>query len=318
MQENRSFDSYFGTFPGADGFPAQDGGFTVCCPNPATGRCDKPFHDPLNANVGGPHDAASSIKDVDGGKMDGFIARDMSIGCVNKIAPDDAIRCKSDVMGYHDGRDIPNYWAYAKAFVLQDHMFEPIASWSLPAHLFELSAWSAYCTKHDDPQRCVNALDKPGMPPDLFAGWYAQKVHVTEKGSRLPDPIYAWTDITYLLHREHVSWGYYVMKGPEPDCDDDAEKNCPWPEQDSNTPGIWNPLPYFDTVKGDGDLSRIQPIENFYKQAGEGDLPSVSWIVPNGFVSEHPPALISAGQTFVTQLINAVMKSPNWGAPPFF
>jgi phospholipase C len=318
MQENRSFDTYFGTFPEADGFPTEDGRVTVCCPNPVTGQCDKPYHDPFDANVGGPHDAASSIKDVDKGKMDGFIARDMSVSCVNKNAPDFAIRCKSDVMGYHDDRDIPNYWAYAKGFVLQDHMFEPNASWSLPAHLFELSAWSAYCTKHDDPQTCVNALDKPGLPPDLYVGWYAKKAHVTGKVSRLPDPIYAWTDITYLLHRDHVSWGYYVMKGPEPDCENDAEKNCPWPEQDSSTPGIWNPLPYFDTVKDDGDLSRIQPIQNFYKQASEGDLPSVSWIVPNGFVSEHPPALISAGQTFVTQLINAVMKSPNWGSTAIF
>ena len=59
-----------------------------------------------------------------------------------------------DVMGYHDARDIPNYWAYAKNFVLQDHMFEPAASrWSLTSHLYEVSAWSAYCTKHDDPHK---------------------------------------------------------------------------------------------------------------------------------------------------------------------
>ena len=36
-------------------------------------------------------------------------------------------------MGYHDAREIPNYWAYAENYVLQDHMFEPNASWSLPA-----------------------------------------------------------------------------------------------------------------------------------------------------------------------------------------
>ena len=36
-------------------------------------------------------------------------------------------------MGYHDGGEIPNYWTYAQDFVLQDHMFEPNASWSLPA-----------------------------------------------------------------------------------------------------------------------------------------------------------------------------------------
>ena len=66
-------------------------------------------------------------------------------------------------MGYHTQSDIPNYWTYAKDFVLQDHMFEPNASWSLPSHLFLVSEWSAYCTQHDNPSSCVNALQtKPG------------------------------------------------------------------------------------------------------------------------------------------------------------
>jgi phospholipase C len=56
-----------------------------------------------------------------------------------------------DVMGYHDGRDLPNYWAYARNFVLQDHMFEPNYGWSLPAHLFQVSAWSARCARLTTP-----------------------------------------------------------------------------------------------------------------------------------------------------------------------
>ena len=38
MQENRSFDTYFGTFPGADGIPMKDGVPTVCVPSPAGAR----------------------------------------------------------------------------------------------------------------------------------------------------------------------------------------------------------------------------------------------------------------------------------------
>ena len=49
-------------------------------------------------------------------------------------------------MGYHDAREIPNYWTYAEDYVLQDHMFEPNDSWSLPAHLYMVSEWSAFCT----------------------------------------------------------------------------------------------------------------------------------------------------------------------------
>ncbi len=313
MQENRSFDSYFGTFPGADGLPRNGGAFTVCNPDAATGQCVSPYHDTNDVNGGGPHDATDSLMDIDNGRMDGFQAESErgSKGCLAMVDPACTNAAKVDVMGYHDDREIPNYWAYARTFVLQDHMFEPNASWSLPAHLFELSAWSAYCTKHDDPKSCTNELNAPGMPPD-FRGRLANRFGGQRNGPPGAKPIYAWTDLTYLLHSHHVSWGYYVMKGTEPDCEDDGAMTCPPVKQNARTPGIWNPLPYFDTVKDDGELSRIQPLENFYQQAREGTLPSVSWIAPSGLVSEHPPALVSVGQSWVTGLINAVMKGPNW------
>jgi hypothetical protein len=58
-------------------------------------------------------------------------------------------------MGYHDAREIPNYWTYAKDFVLQDHLFEPVDSWSLPSHLYLVSGWSAHCTS-TNPDSCTN------------------------------------------------------------------------------------------------------------------------------------------------------------------
>ena len=75
MQENRSFDSYFGTYPGADGIPMQNGVPTVCVNDPATGQCVKPYHDPNDRNGGGPHNEAAATADIDGGKMDGFIVQ---------------------------------------------------------------------------------------------------------------------------------------------------------------------------------------------------------------------------------------------------
>src|SRR5579884_675274 len=73
VQENRSFDSYFGTYPGADGLPAKDGQFTVCLPDPARGGCDPPFHDASLVNGGGPHGQGAAYDDIDGGRMDGFV-----------------------------------------------------------------------------------------------------------------------------------------------------------------------------------------------------------------------------------------------------
>ena len=73
MQENRSFDSYFGTYPGADGLPRRNGRFTVCVPDPKTRVCVRPYHDARNRNSGGPHEHLDAVRDIDGGRMDGFI-----------------------------------------------------------------------------------------------------------------------------------------------------------------------------------------------------------------------------------------------------
>jgi phospholipase C len=316
QQENRSFDTYFGTFPGADGIPMKDGKPTVCVADPETHRCVRPYVDHADVNGGGPHSATYAAADIDGGKMTGFIASAVA-GRRRCLVPTDPACTTSnptDVMGYHAGSDIPNYWAYAKDFVLQDHMFEPNASWSLPSHLFLVSEWSAYCTQHDNPSSCVNALQgKPSERPPSVPAYYDGK---TTTGSG--QPTFAWTDLTYLLYKSHVSWGYYVVTGSEPDCENPAEETCAPVAQTSNTPGIWNPLPWFDTVKADHQLANIQSVDHFYAAAKSGHLPAVSWVVPSGAVSEHPPGPVSFGQSYVTSLINAVMRSPEWDSTAIF
>src|SRR5215831_2682170 len=137
MQENRSFDNYFGTYPGVDGIPMKNGVPTVCVPNPGHG-CVRPYHDTADVNGGGPHGEPMAVADVNGGKMDGFIGQLDAARkkCKNPDDPACSPGATPDVMGYHTGAEIPNYWAYAKNFVLQDHMFEPVKSWSLPEHLY--------------------------------------------------------------------------------------------------------------------------------------------------------------------------------------
>ena len=260
MQENRSFDQYFGTYPGAEGFPVQNGQFTVCVNDPKTGQCVYPYHDPSNKNFGGPHGQNNASADINGGQMNGFIAQAESgkAGCQATFNPDCGGSSTTDVMGYHDAREIPNYWTYAENFVLQDHLFEPNASWSLPQHLFMVSEWSARCSQAGDPMSCINALQSPQNPPDFQTG---KKIN--------PNPVnpdYAWTDLTYLLFKNNVSWKYYVQTGTEPDCANDAA-DCPPVHQNAKTPGIWNPLPFFDTVKQDGQLQNITDVTNFYKDA---------------------------------------------------
>jgi phospholipase C len=314
MQENRSFDSYFGTYPGAVGLPMAQGKPMVCVHDPADGGCVRPYPDHADVNGGGPHGAAQAQADVDFGKMDGFVEQSEMAqrNCADQTDPDCAANAGRGVgvMGYHTQSDIPNYWKYAHDFVLQDHMFEPNASWSLPEHLFQVSEWSARCTRHHVPSSCVNAPQQPGPTPP--------EPDPTKVEQTTTAPIYAWTDLTYLLHKNRVSWGYYVVAGTEPDCENDASLSCAPVPQRSSTPGIWNPLPYFDTVRHDGQLANIQSVSNFYTSAHNGTLPEVSWVVPSGDVSEHPPSTVSAGQSYVTSLVNAVMKSPDWSSTAIF
>ena len=323
MQENRSFDSYFGTFPGADGIPMKNGTPTVCSPDPSSGKCVAPYVDHADVNGGGPHNYANATADVNGGKMDGFVAQAESgrKGCADPTDPACTNSSTPDVMGYHTESDIPNYWTYAKDFVLNDHMFEPNASWSLPAHLFTVSEWAAYCP-NNSPSSCVpgtqsNPPAKPQAAPTVDGGQVGPKRTKNNKRNPGGQPIYAWTDLTYLMHQHNVDWGYYVVPGNEPDCASGADTCAPVP-QNSNTPGIWNPLPWFDTVKADNQLGNIQNVNNFYAQAQKGTLPAVSWVVPSSALSEHPPARVSAGSAYVTSLINAVMRGPDWSSTAIF
>jgi phospholipase C len=209
-------------------------------------------------------------------------------------------------MGYKTRKQIPNYWHYADEFVLQDHMFEPVRSWSLPAHLYLVSAWSARCTDANDPMSCTDA---PNQPP---------KDARYENGRT---PIYAWTDITWLLRRNGVSWRYYVANGTPADCGDGAGI-CRRPGVDDSTdstPMIWSPLNYFTTVQRSKQADNIQHLKHFYTALRKDKLAQVVWVMPNQKNSEHAPTgRIDRGQAWVTEIINAVGRSKAWDNTAIF
>ena len=306
VQENRSFDHYFGTFPGANGFPMRNGRPSVCVPDPIAHACVRPYHSSEQLQEGGPHAQRHSELDVNGGRMDGFVRTvvDSPLYCADHR---DASRCRDylgpqgqpDVMSYHTAKEIPNYWRYAKTFVLQDRMFAPADSWTLPAHLFLVSAWAARCSDAHDPMSCVSNLE-------LVDQFHTMRSHEDV-------PIWAWTDITYLLWEQGVEWGYYVG--------DDTCFFDPCPDQGQRrTVSQQNPLPWFTTIRETGQMDRIQDHAKFYKAAANGTLPSVSWVMPYNGVGEHPAsgAPIWRGQAHVTHVVNALMKGPDWNETAVF
>ena len=312
MQENRSFDSYFGTYPGVAGIPMTNGVPSVCVPNAGKG-CTRPYHDTADVNGGGPHGESDAVADVNGGKMNGFIKQHATVKakCTNPDDPACQVGVKSDVMGYHTAAEIPNYWSYAKNFVLQDHMFEPVKSWSEPDHLYMISAWSAKC-KNQSPDSCRSNIIGP-----YSASKFDKLVH-KELSTGQTRVDLAWTDVTWLLYMHRVSWAYYVQTGTQPDCANDSALTCAAIKQNAKTPGIWNPLPLFTDVHADHQLRNIQDLTSYYAAAKSGTLPAVSWITPSNSDSEHPPASVHQGQAYVTSVINAAMKSPDWKSTAIF
>jgi phospholipase C len=295
LQENRSFDHYFGTYPGADGIPPG-----TCIPDPEARHCAPPFHNRLDVDPSYPHGLPAAAVDIAGGRMNGFVVTAETNRPRHCLGRAEAPTCAPPraVMGYHTRAELPLYWAYADNFVLHDRMFEPTLGWSLPSHLFAVSGWSASCTNAKRAQSCVSDPWKnPNEPVDEYK--------------------FAWTDLTYLMHKHHVSWNYFVQKGAQPDCDDGASA-CPAVQQSAETPAAWNPLPSFTTVKDNHQLGNVRDLSNFYQAAGNGTLPSVSWVVPSLENSEHAPARLSTGQRYVGSLIDAIATGPNWDSTAIF
>jgi phospholipase C len=307
VQENRSFDHYFGTFPGADGLPTDPatGEPQACIPDPVLGGVSCTYHTRELRQLGGPHNWRASATSVNDGAMDGFLAALPSTKrwCVDRRSaacdPYVGPQGQPDVMSWHDAREIPNYWTYAEEFVLQDRMFAPSDSWTLPAHLFLVSGWSAFCTDPNDPMSCTSDKDLRGYGRHYYGD----------------EPVYAWTDITWLLHEHGVSWAYFVGKGTCSfgDCGD--------------TPGAWgptaagkNPLPGFTTLYETAQQANIRTHPEFITAARTGNLPAVSWIVPGSRVSDHPQSTgsISNSMAYVTRLVNEVMSGPDWERSAIF
>jgi len=125
MQENHTFDNYFGTYPGLDGIPK--GTCMPVDPTEAGSECVRPFH--IGDNKIQPADLDHSFetyeRQYNGGRLDGFVhALDLR-NQEGQLA-----------MGYYDGRDLPYHWNVADEYVLFDRFFSSAAAGSFANHMF--------------------------------------------------------------------------------------------------------------------------------------------------------------------------------------
>ena len=186
-----------------------------------------------------------------------------------------------NTLSYYDWHEIPNYWEYARRFVLCDQFFSSLAGPSEPNHLYTVAAKSGGLVNNPDYKTAGHVAANPDDP-----------VMVGDT-----DVVYTFPTMAELLQNTHVSWKYY-----------DEKTN---PQQHS----LWNPLPGFRQFQQSPELmSHLVGMNQFYDDAKSGHLPHVCWIVPNRADSEHPPYDSARGMWHVTDLVNAIMQSSAWSS----
>jgi phospholipase C len=183
VKENRSFDNYFGKFPGADG--ATQGKIS-------TGQVIPLGHTPDQARSAG-HDWYSALTSMDNGKMDMFD--------INYLA-----NVNGDYLAYtqYTQADFPNYWAYAQHFVLSDHTFSSEHGPSLPNHFYTIAA-------------TANGVMSVPNPPVVGYSWGCDStVPITVQRITGPGiitnvfPCFDFQTLGDLLDNAAVSWKYYA------------------------------------------------------------------------------------------------------------
>jgi phospholipase C len=262
-KENRTFDSMFGTFPGADGATTYRG---------LDGKQHRLAHQPDSLIYDLAHTNGDAKLADDSGKMDRFAQ--LKGAMQNGIDMSDSQLYQSD---------IPNYWAYAKHYTLDDHFFSTIMGNSFPNHLASISAQDG--NLNNSPSGRINAwgCDSPSTA-------YVQQETATGKLHFLY-PCFDYSTLGDELDAHHMPWRYYA----------------PPPGQ----PGyFWNA---YDAIKhirlGPDWTSRIKSSTQFTQDAAAGTLPAVSWLVQPFNVSDHPGFSICAGENWTVQQIKAIMSN---------
>jgi phospholipase C len=272
MQENRSFDHYFGTMPGVRGFAdpsvPKSRFYQYDAQNP-----DKyllPFHAdtqstsaqnlPSNSHNWGPQHQS-----WDNGKMDGFVTAHLAADGV----------AGQYTMAYFERDDLPFHWALADAFTICDGYHCSMLGPTWPNRLYLMTG----------------QVDPAGVAGGPVYGNY------------VPPAGYTWKTYPELLTEAGVSWKVY---------------------QEIENYGM-NVLEYFDQYQNASVSSPLYQNAMRIFQAGQFEydaihdrLPTVSWIVPTSFQSEHPDFTPAAGADFVASKINAIASNPDVFAKTVF
>jgi phospholipase C len=276
IQENRSFNDLFATFPGADGTThgKMSDGKTVKLTESGL------YDDKLYENS----HAAFEV-DYDGGKMDGW----------NKVYVN-LVQCPKCAYEYVNPEQIQPYWTMAKEYVLADHMFPSETSGDFSSHQDLIRGDSAMNDRE-------SLIDFPTHGPwgcDAQQGTTTPLL--TKSKAYVPDgpfPCMNYKTLADLLDAKKVSWKYYAP-----------------PLFTGGLAGAYyNAFDAIHAVRYGPDWSKniSNPETNIFKDISKGSLAGVSWIVPNDANSDHAGfGKTDTGPSWVARVVNAIGKSKYW------
>ncbi len=264
VKENHTFDNYFGSFPGAEGTSVAH-----------TSQGDVPVgRPPLFQTRDLCHNHSCALVDWHGGAMDGWLEGDPQNG-TDHLA-----------FAQYQERDIPNYWRYARRFVLADHFFSSMLGPSFPGHSFFIAAqagWSLGNPTQTVPWGC-----------DDFAGTTVDTLVDGTCTVKKVFPCFDYPTVPDLLPGA-VTWKFYGSKEP---------------------PLIGETWSMFDAVAHIRNSAawrqHVVDVSQFDSDVANGTLPNVVWLVNQDLNSEHPPLSICAGENWVVRRVNEIMNSPYW------
>jgi phospholipase C len=307
VKENRTFNNYFATYPGAEG--ATEGGTIECTQD---GCDDGPTVRLRPATDVQPHDLTHCFRcgltAINDGKMNGFNHMNGPVG----LDQDRQLLYGSDLSGYvyFEREGIPNYWAYADRFVLADRFFTPMYGPTLPAHLYAVAASS-----NDIVDNKLNA-EFPGNYCDDASEFSSKfendltrrevrkildiEMNITANGGNWYRLGEFWEEIRLCFDMEilpdqldeaGISWKYYA------------------------TENAWmNVLQMIRHIRYGPGWRKVVDPDTFLRDVRRGQLPKVSWLIPPEPYNEHPGGekSVCAGENWTVRHVNAVMKSEFW------
>ncbi|MBV8529698.1 MAG: hypothetical protein JO104_00150 [Candidatus Eremiobacteraeota bacterium] len=299
IQENRSFDDFFSSFPGANG----TSGGCMKPPSPLGSAGRRPSGCPSGdryvplqkVNLAEPCDYGHSFKnfgiDYDGGAMDGFGLEGSGKKCHTGKAG-------AAVYQYVDPSQIAPYWAIARQYVLGDAMFQTQGSGSFTAHQDLIAAGTILNrakTKSvvDFPSYMPWGCDAPPGTKTSLLDYTASKLK--DEYHKGPFPCFTYATMRDLLDAKSVSWKYYSP--PEP----------------HGTGALWNAFDAIEAVRrGPEWKTNVANTNDFFGGVSAGTLPSVCWIVPDDNNSDHPGVQHDTGPSWVAAVVNAIGQSNYW------